>query len=134
MSLRANLVMALRGISSNWLRSLLTMLGVLIGVAAVIVLLAVGTGSSRAVEARIDQLGTNTLTVFNSGRFGRGTAQTGTQSRNATLTLADVKLISEPEQRTRCAVGLTCHHNQSRPQPTTGPPIPPPSSVRPRPI
>ncbi len=97
MSLRANLVMALRGISSNWLRSLLTMLGVLIGVAAVIVLLAVGTGSSRAVESRIDQLGTNTLTVSSSGRFGRGTAQTGTQSRNATLTLADVKLISDPD-------------------------------------
>jgi putative ABC transport system permease protein len=96
-SLRANLVMALRGISSNWLRSLLTMLGVLIGVAAVIVLLAVGTGSSRAVESRIDQLGTNTLTVSSSGRFGRGTAQTGTQSRNATLTLADVKLISDPD-------------------------------------
>ncbi len=97
MSLRANLVMALRGISSNWLRSLLTMLGVLIGVAAVIVLLAVGTGSSRAVESRIDQLGTNTLTVSSSGRFGRGTAQTGTQSQNATLTLADVKLISDPD-------------------------------------
>ena len=97
MSIRANLVMALRGISSNWLRSLLTMLGVLIGVAAVIVLLAVGTGSSRAVESRIDQLGTNTLTVSSAGRFGRGTAQTGTQSQNATLTLADVKLISDPD-------------------------------------
>jgi putative ABC transport system permease protein len=96
-SIRANLVMALRGISSNWLRSLLTMLGVLIGVAAVIVLLAVGTGSSRAVESRIDQLGTNTLTVSSAGRFGRGTAQTGTQSQNATLTLADVKLISDPD-------------------------------------
>jgi putative ABC transport system permease protein len=95
-SIRSNLVMALQGISSNWLRSLLTMLGVLIGVAAVIVLLAVGTGSSRAVESRIDQLGTNSLTVFASGRFGRGTAQTGTQSRNAELTLVDVNLISNP--------------------------------------
>jgi putative ABC transport system permease protein len=95
-SIRANLAMALRGISSNWLRSLLTMLGVLIGVAAVIVLLAVGTGSSKAVESRIDQLGTNTLTVFSSGRFGRGTAQTGTQSQNASLTLEDVHLISDP--------------------------------------
>jgi len=42
-NMMGNVVMALRGISSNWLRSLLTMLGVLIGVAAVIVLLAVGT-------------------------------------------------------------------------------------------
>ena len=95
MSIWGNVIMALRGISSNWLRSLLTMLGVLIGVAAVIVLLAVGTGSSQAVESQIDKLGTNTLTVFSSGRFGSGTSQTGTQSRNATLTSTDVKLISD---------------------------------------
>ena len=86
--------MALRGISSNWLRSLLTMLGVLIGVAAVIVLLAVGTGSSEAVAKSINSLGTNTLTVF-SGGGGRSTSQTGTKSSNATLTTTDVKLISD---------------------------------------
>ena len=57
MSILANTLMALRGISSNKLRSLLTMLGVLIGVAAVIVLLAVGTGSSRAVANSHRQLG-----------------------------------------------------------------------------
>jgi putative ABC transport system permease protein len=95
MSIWGNVIMALRGISSNWLRSLLTMLGVLIGVAAVIVLLAVGTGSSQSVENQIDKLGTNTLTVFSSGRFGSGTSQTGTQSRNATLTSEDVTLISD---------------------------------------
>jgi putative ABC transport system permease protein len=90
-----NLFMALRGITSNKLRSLLTMLGVLIGVAAVIILVAVGTGSSRAVEARINQLGTNTLTVLGTGRFGAGRAVSGTQTRNASLTLTDVKLISD---------------------------------------
>lgn len=91
-----NLAMALRGISSNWLRSMLTMLGVLIGVAAVIILVAVGTGSSQAVESRIEQLGTNTLTVLNTGRFGFGRSVTGTQSQAATLTETDVKLISDP--------------------------------------
>ncbi len=96
MSILANALMALRGINSNKLRSLLTMLGVLIGVAAVIVLLAVGTGSSQAVANSINQLGTNTLTVFSSGRFGGGTSQTGTQTRNAVLTQTDVKLISDP--------------------------------------
>jgi putative ABC transport system permease protein len=95
MSVWGNVVMALRGISSNWLRSMLTMLGVLIGVAAVIVLLAVGTGSSQAVESQINKLGTNTLTVFSTGRFGGGTSDTGTQSRNADLTIADVNLISD---------------------------------------
>ena len=43
--------MALGGVAANKLRSALTMLGVLIGVSAVIILVAVGTGSSRAVEA-----------------------------------------------------------------------------------
>lgn len=92
MNMKGNVVMALRGISSNWLRSLLTMLGVLIGVAAVIVLLAVGTGSSEAVAKSINSLGTNTLTVFSGGRT---TSQTGTKSSNATLSTTDVKLIGD---------------------------------------
>ena len=91
-----NLVMALRGISSSKLRSALTVLGVLIGVSAVIILVAVGTGSSRAVESRIDQLGTNTLTVINTGRFGRGPSETGTQTQLAELTIADVDAIENP--------------------------------------
>lgn len=95
MTLFDNLRMAVRGVTANKLRSLLTMLGVLIGVAAVIILIAVGTGSSQAVESRIDQLGTNTLTVISTGRFGSGVSSTGTQTRNAELTLADVKLISD---------------------------------------
>jgi putative ABC transport system permease protein len=86
--------MALGGVTANKLRSALTMLGVLIGVSAVIILVAVGTGSSRAVEQRIDALGTNTLTVFNTGRFGSGVSSTGTQSQTASLTIADVKQIS----------------------------------------
>src|SRR5439155_3560105 len=70
---------AWRGATANKLRSLLTILGVMIGVSAVIILLAVGTGSSKAVQDRINQLGTNTVTVLSRGRFGRGPATTGTQ-------------------------------------------------------
>jgi putative ABC transport system permease protein len=89
---------AWRGTMANKLRSALTVLGVLIGVAAVIVLLAVGTGSSQAVQARIKNLGTNTITVLSRGRFGRGPATTGTQSQNASLTLASVQAIEDPGQ------------------------------------
>jgi len=91
-----NVVMALRGISSSKLRSALTVLGVLIGVSAVIILVAVGTGTSKAVESRIEQLGTNTLTVINSGHFGRGRAVTGTETQQANLTVADVNAIENP--------------------------------------
>ena len=88
-----NLRVAIGGISSNKLRSVLTTLGVLIGVSAVIILMAVGTGSSQAVESRINQLGTNTLTVFNTGRFGRAS---GTQTQVASLTIADVNALENP--------------------------------------
>ncbi len=64
-----SLAAALRGVSANKLRSSLTVLGILIGVAAVIVLVAVGNGSSQAIQAQIDRLGTNTLTVFNRAGF-----------------------------------------------------------------
>ncbi|HWB22089.1 MAG TPA: ABC transporter permease [Gaiellaceae bacterium] len=87
-----------RGATANKLRSLLTVLGVMIGVSAVIILLAVGTGSARAVADKINALGTNTVTVLSRGRFGRGPATTGTQSQNASLTSESVKAIEDPNQ------------------------------------
>ena len=89
---------AWQGATANKLRSLLTILGVMIGVSAVIILLAVGTGSSQAVQARINQLGTNTVTVLSRGRFGRGPATTGTQSQTASLTSRSVTTIEDPNQ------------------------------------
>src|SRR5579864_6158809 len=89
---------AARGLSANKLRSALTVLGILIGVGAVIILVAVGNGSSQAVQNRIKALGTNTITILNSGRFGRGPSTTGTQSRAATITVSDVNNLEDPTQ------------------------------------
>jgi putative ABC transport system permease protein len=89
---------AWQGATANKLRSALTILGVMIGVSAVIILLAVGTGSSKAVQDRINQLGTNTITVLSRGRFGRGPATTGTQSQSASLTSQSVTAIEDPNQ------------------------------------
>ena len=91
---RDNFRIAIGGIVSNKLRSALTVLGVLIGVAAVVILVAVGTGSSKAIADQIARLGTNTLTVSNTGRFG-GRSTTGTQSQSANLTVADVALLED---------------------------------------
>ncbi len=72
---------AYRALGQNKLRSFLTMLGVIIGVAAVIAMLAVGQGARDAVQAQIASLGTNVLIVFpgaaNQGgvRMEAGTAQ-----------------------------------------------------------
>ncbi len=89
--------LAFQGIMSNRLRSALTMLGILIGVAAVIILIAVGAGSSAAVQNQLAGLGTNTLTVFPSGGFGPpgGANRTGTQSRQARLTAKDVTALED---------------------------------------
>lgn len=93
-----NVRVSLRGLSANKLRSSLTVLGILIGVGAVIILVAVGTGSSRAVQARIKALGTNTVTILGTGRFGRGPATATTQTRSATLNIAEVNNMSDPVQ------------------------------------
>ena len=82
---------AFRGITANKLRSSLTLLGVMIGVAAVILLLAVGNGSSQQIQGLITQLGTNTLTVrAGSGfGFGGGTVATSTSTKKLTLDVAN---------------------------------------------
>ena len=102
---------AVRGIAANKLRSMLTTLGILIGVAAVIILLAVGTGSTAAVQKKIAALGTNTLTVNHSaggnGRAGGGgfaaaaaaaTTATGTKTHSTDLTLADADALVDSSQ------------------------------------
>src|SRR6202011_3969655 len=90
-----NIRIAIGGIVANRLRSALTTLGILIGVGAVIVLVAVGNGSSIAVQKNIQALGTNTL-IVSTGGFGRGANRNGTQSQRIGLTAADVTALSNP--------------------------------------
>jgi putative ABC transport system permease protein len=79
---------AMRGVTANKLRSILTLLGVMIGVGSVILLLAVGNGSAQTVNAAITNLGTNTLTVRASSGGGGGTDTTTTGSSVKTITTA----------------------------------------------
>jgi putative ABC transport system permease protein len=77
---------AWRGLGSNRMRSALTMLGVLIGVGAVILLVAVGNGSAEQVQQNIERLGTNSLTIF-SGQFGPSTSSSDVQTKDQSLTV-----------------------------------------------
>ena len=83
---------AMRGVTANKLRSVLTLLGVMIGVGSVILLLAVGNGSAQTVQNAITTLGTNTLTVRAStvggGGGGGAAATTTTGSSVKTITRA----------------------------------------------
>ncbi len=62
---------AFKSIFKNRMRSLLTSLGIIIGVSAVIVMVAIGEGSQRRIEEGIQSLGTNLIVVF-QGRVARG--------------------------------------------------------------
>ena len=91
---RETLRIAWSGISANKLRSGLTILGMTIGVASVIVLIAVGNGSSKAVQSRIQSLGTNVLLVQGSGGFRGGARASATTS--ISLTSADAEALQNP--------------------------------------
>jgi putative ABC transport system permease protein len=83
------------GIIANKLRSGLTILGMTIGVASVIVLIAVGNGSSHSVQAGIQSLGTNVLLVIAGGARG-GSRVSASASAPVSLTQADVDSLNDP--------------------------------------
>ena len=93
MKLRRLLKAALGSIGRNRLRSLLTALGIVIGVAAVIVMVALGRGAQLRIEREISALGRNMLTVF-SGASMFGGVSRGVGSM-PTLTLADADRLRE---------------------------------------
>jgi putative ABC transport system permease protein len=87
--------MAVHGILANRLRSFLTLLGISIGVASVIILVAVGHGSALSVQRQIEGLGTNLLTIQSSGGiFGRSSS---TASSFTFLTLKDVAALQNKD-------------------------------------
>jgi putative ABC transport system permease protein len=87
---------AFEGLTANRLRSALTTLGILIGVAAVILLVAVGNGASAAVQSSIDSLGTNLLLVLPGSTQGSGGVNTGAGGAQ-TLTLADAQALGNKQ-------------------------------------
>ncbi len=79
------------GILANKLRSGLTILGMTIGVASVIILIAVGNGSAQAVTSQIDTLGTNVLLVSAGGGLGGARAST---TASVSLTKKDAEALN----------------------------------------
>ncbi|MBN2171463.1 MAG: ABC transporter permease [Candidatus Krumholzibacteriota bacterium] len=85
------LKIAARSIARNKMRSLLTMLGIVIGVAAVIVMVAVGDGAQTRIREQIDNLGTNMI-VITPGSSSAGGVNRGAGSFNR-LTLDDAEAL-----------------------------------------
>ncbi|MSY41422.1 MAG: macrolide ABC transporter permease, partial [Actinobacteria bacterium] len=108
-----------QAILANRLRSGLTMLGIMIGVAAVIVLVAFGQGASNAVTGSIEGLGTNLITVFPGTAGG---AQSSDNLALKDLTVEDAVALNDPvlspdisaaaptkRARVTCTVGSLSH-------------------------
>lgn len=87
------LLMALEALWNNKLRTLLTMLGIVIGIAAVIAVTAIGQGTQKATEQQLQSLGTDIL-IVRSGAARSGAVQQGVGS-STTLTLADAEAIAQ---------------------------------------
>jgi putative ABC transport system permease protein len=83
---------ALSSLRANKLRTILTMLGIIIGVASVVALMAIGNGAQVAITSQISSIGSNLLTVFPGQRRGPGPAAIQSQG----LTLADAEALLKP--------------------------------------
>jgi len=89
--------LAWQGLMGNRLRSGLTMLGILIGVGAVILLVAVGNGASVQVQAQVAALGSNIVYIYPSSTRAAGGVSQGFGS-GSTLTQADVTSLNNQAQ------------------------------------
>jgi putative ABC transport system permease protein len=92
MSITESIRVALRALLSNKMRAILTMLGIIIGVGAVITLMSVGKGVEQFVQQSFEGLGSNLLIVF------PGTLEGSSSTTRPQLTLGDYQAIADPFQ------------------------------------
>src|SRR5262245_31260437 len=103
MQLWESIIIALRALVANKLRTILTMLGIIIGVGAVIALISIGNGFRDQINQSFSSLGTNVMWIA-SGRFNifgpdeGETSRTTKQKPPQPLTLADAEAIADPLQ------------------------------------
>jgi putative ABC transport system permease protein len=91
MSIVMTFRVALRALNRNKMRTALTMLGMIIGVGAVIAMVSLGDGATATIEQSIQSAGTNIINV-NAGNFSQGGVRTGSGGAN-TLTIEDANAI-----------------------------------------
>src|SRR5512146_509830 len=107
MDFSATLKIALRALARNKMRSSLTMLGIIIGVGAVIAMVGVGQGAQEAVQQQIAAMGSNVLMV-GSGTINRGGMHMG-WGATKTLVVDDLRAILKecPAVRTAAPMSFT---------------------------
>ncbi len=103
----------MRGLVSNKMRSALTMLGIIIGVAVVILVVAIGQGATKQVTDTVNSLGTNLLSIFPGQSRIRINAATASGAKGGTssLTLLDARLIADNFKKSVDAVAPQVRDN-----------------------
>ena len=84
---------ALRALANNKLRAFLTMLGIIIGVASVITMLAIGQGSKKSIQQQISEMGSNMIMIHPGADMRGGVRQD--PSAMQTLKLADYEALRD---------------------------------------
>ena len=77
---------AIRALANNKLRAFLTMLGIIIGVASVITMLAIGQGSKKSIQAQIAEMGSNMIMILPGGDMRGGVRQDASSMQTLKLT------------------------------------------------
>src|SRR4026207_1013598 len=93
MSLLMVLRVAFKALARNKMRTALTMLGMIIGVSAVITMVALGTGAQTSIEAQIQSAGTNMI-IVSAGNFSQGGGRPGAGNAS-TLIPEDAAAIAQ---------------------------------------
>ncbi|OGN95350.1 MAG: hypothetical protein A2Z71_02670 [Chloroflexi bacterium RBG_13_50_21] len=104
MNILENIRISFRALAANKLRSGLTMLGIIIGVAAVVALMAIGRGATRSVTSSVEGLGSNLISIS----AARNLSQTGAQSKP--LYYSDYLVI---EKETSNVIGISPSYQTS---------------------
>jgi len=91
MNILNNIRVALRALRANMLRSSLTVLGIVIGVAAVVALLSIGRGATQGITSSVESMGTNLITISSARAFGPGM---GGSASTGTLLFSDYEKIT----------------------------------------
>jgi putative ABC transport system permease protein len=91
MSIMMTLLVALKALNRNKMRTMLTMLGMIIGVGAVITMVAIGKGAQSTIEEQVKAAGTNLITI-NAGNFTQGGVRGGS-GMSTTLTPDDAQAL-----------------------------------------
>ena len=105
-SLWSALLMAFSALKMNWFRTLLTLMGIIIGVAAVVTMMAIGEGGKQQVLERIETIGTNLISVRPGGRNIRASGDIASltlDDANALKSIAGVAYVA-PERSARATI------------------------------